>query len=117
MSKFETTRDMVLDLIVMTLKANAPKKSGNLSLNAIIIENNTILIGGDIAPYAKKTEETNKSSRGWIKNTIASLQPTIEAIFRQELKDEDIQEMINKQETSVSQQFETMANEKEQRGV
>lgn len=117
MSKFETVRDMVLDLIVMTLKANAPKDTGNLSLNGIRIIDNSVGIGGDIAPYAKKTEEVNKSSKGWIKNTIAALQPTIESIFKQQMSNEDITEMIRKQETSISKQFEVMAMEKEQRGV
>lgn len=110
---FDATRDMALDLIVMTLKANAPKDTGNLSMNAIRIVEDTVVIGGEIAPYAKKTEEENYSSKGWIKNTMELLYPHLQAFFENNLSGEDIQSMIDDQELNIEQQFDYLASLRE----
>ena len=108
----EQTTEMVYDLIIATLKANAPKDTGNLALNSIRRVEEGIVIGGEIAPYAQKTEEYNRSSKGWIKNTLESLQPTIQSIYQGLLSQEEIQNLINIENTSTLDQFIEIANRK-----
>lgn len=110
---FQTTLDMVLDLVKFTLMANAPKDTGNLAYNAILRVENEIRIGGEIAPYAEKTEEYNKSSKGWINNTMESLFPIIENIIKGTMSIEKVEEMTAFMEQNVEAQFRAIAKEKE----
>ena len=107
---FNTTKEMALDLIVMTLKSNAPKDTGNLSQNAIVKIEDTVRIGGERAEYAQYTEENNQSSKGWIKSTIEMLQPTLQSFFENNLSNKDINEMTQSQELSFNKQFDYMAD-------
>lgn len=88
------TIEMCYDLIIATLKANAPKDTGNLAMYSIRRTENTVTIGAEIAPYAVYTEEKNKSSKGWIRKTMNSLIPIIKSIVEGNLKEEEIQNMI-----------------------
>lgn len=112
---FEITRDMALDLIIMTLKSQAPKDTGNLADNGIVMIDDTIKIGGEIAPYAFITEEINISSKGWIKNTMELLQPTLKSFFENNLSNDDIRKMTQAQELSFDNQFDAMANLREKK--
>ena len=112
---FEITKEMALDLIMMTLKANAPKDTGNLSANGIVLIDDAIKIGGEIAPYAFKTEEINLSSKGWIKKTMELLQPVLKSFFENNLSNEDIKEMIKISELSFDNQFDALANLREKK--
>lgn len=89
--------EMCYDLIIATLKANAPKDTGNLSTYAIRRTENTVTIGAEQAPYAVYTEEKNKSSKGWIRKTMDGLIPIIQSIMQGNLKEEDIKKMIDSQ--------------------
>lgn len=108
----EQITEMVYDLIIATLKANAPKDTGNLALNSIRRVENGIVIGGEIAPYAEKTEEYNRSSKGWIKRTLDALQPTIQSMYQGLLSKEQIQNLINIEDTSTLNQFIEIAERK-----
>jgi len=114
---FEITKEMALDLIVMTLKSNAPKKTGNLSQNAIVKIKDGVSVGGKVAPYAQKTEEINRSSKGWIKSTVQMLQPTLQSFFENNLSNEDITEMTRSQSLSFDRQFDYLADIKEKGSV
>lgn len=108
----EQITEMVYDLIIATLKSNAPKDTGNLALNSIRRVENGIVIGGEIAPYAYYTEEVNKSSKGWINKTIEMLRPTIQSMYQGLLSKEQIQNLINIEDTSTLDQFIEIAEGK-----
>lgn len=88
---------MCYDLIIATLKANAPKDTGNLSTYAIRRTENTVTIGAEQAPYAIYTEEKNKSSKGWIRKTMDGLIPILKSILQGNLTIEEVQRMIDNQ--------------------
>ena len=111
--KNSPTIEMCYDLIIATLKANAPKDTGNLAMYSIRRTEDKITIGAEIAPYAIYTEEKNKSSKGWIRKTIDSLVPVIKSIMEGNLKEEEIQNMIIMENNIFDKDIQNLINKEQ----
>ena len=107
--------EMCYDLIIATLKANAPKDTGNLSTYAIRRTENTVTIGAEQAPYAVYTEEKNKSSKGWIRTTMDGLIPIIKSILQGNLSAEEVQSMINTQNNIYNKDMEKILKREQEK--
>ena len=109
------TIEMCYDLIIATLKANAPKDTGNLSTYAIRRTENTVTIGAEQAPYAVYTEEKNKSSKGWIRKTMDGLVPILKSILQGNLTAEEVQSMINTQNNIYNKDMEKILKREQEK--
>lgn len=107
--------EMCYDLIIATLKANAPKDTGNLSTYAIRRTENTVTIGAEQAPYAVYTEEKNKSSKGWIRKTMDGLIPILKSILQGNLTAEEVRSMINTQNNIYNKDMEKILKREQEK--
>ena len=80
------------------LQKNAPFDTGNLALNSIRAVQDEIgfkvVIGGEIAPYAKFTN-AKPPNKGWIQNSIDEAIPYIRQIFSGALTEKEIRESVD----------------------
>lgn len=109
--EIEALKNMMYDFIIAVLKMNAPKKTGNLAYNSIRRVEDRVVIGGEIAPYAEKTETKNRSSKGWIDRTMLSIFPTLESMAKGSLSQEAVQKLIDEANLDVQRQFNDLADE------
>lgn len=120
-------------LLTTVLVKNAPKDKWNLALNGIrIVQDDgeyTIVIGGEVAPYAKYTNENwdefeaplkgNKNpNEGWIQKSIREAMPYIKSIFSADYSEADIKSVLEaynndifKQRVNKVADLKTMMNE------
>jgi len=123
MSTLAERTEAVIDVVVLLLKINCPKKTGNLSLFGIRKAFNPmtmqweIVIGAEPAPYAPYTNEPWISPRwhgkqnpheNWIQNTIIEN----ENLIRQMFMEMDLQEIFVEMDTYqkvLDKQFEDLA--------
>ncbi len=103
------------------LKLYCPIRTGNLSKNGILIINDTTIgIGGEVAPYAVYTNEKwedecwggkKNPNEGWIQNAINAAMPMITNIFGGELSEEEIKGLIKQSENEFDEQFKSLGNQ------
>lgn len=105
----EQLKQMIYDYLIVILQMNAPKDTGNLSLNSIRQMEGGVGIGGEIAPYATATEEQNRSSKGWIKRTIQSALPVLEQLVINNISKEEMLKIIEETQDDVTGQFNELA--------
>lgn len=85
-------------IIETACRIYAPKDTGNLSMNGIrsVFENGMwqVVIGGEVAPYAVRTNEVwekgKNPNEGWVENAINSVKQSIIGIFQDKYTEEDL---------------------------
>ena len=120
---FEQRKAFALEYLKDVLKVFAPKDTTNLSVNGIrIADNDYILIGGEVAPYAVYTNEAWVSERwngrknpneGWINRAIESALPMLVNIMGGSVSEEEIQSLIANEVSAFDYQIQESINEKE----
>lgn len=104
------------------LKINAPKDTGNLSLNAIRISQVSpnefrIIIGGEIAPYAVFTNEKWINRKGvnpnqnWVERTLEQAKPFIAQIMSGAITLTEIEEALVGQRVELQAELDELAGE------
>jgi hypothetical protein len=96
------------NVLLMYLKAESPYDTGNLSKNGIRIvlkgDDIHIAIGGNLANYAVYTNEPwlsvkwngkQNPNEGWIKKAITKALPTLKAIYKNEMTDDEIYQLMD----------------------
>lgn len=84
--------ELAANYLCIMLKVAAPKRTGNLSINAINVVNDgdtwAVVVGGELAPYAVYTNEPwlNRPgvnpNQGWIETAIYKSFPILKQIFQ-----------------------------------
>lgn len=107
-------------LLTTVLVKNAPKDKWNLALNGIrIVQDDgeySVVIGGEVAPYAKYTNEDwdefeaplkgNKNpNEGWIQNSIKEAMPYIKRIFSANYSEADIKSVLDAYNKDIKNQY------------
>lgn len=90
MSSIADKIKLACDSLCIVLKAEAPYDTGNLAINSIrVIETEPgefhVAIGGELAPYAKYTQEAwsrgKNPNEGWINRGIEKTMPLLKRIM------------------------------------
>lgn len=107
-------------LLTTVLVKKAPKDKWNLALNGIrIVQDDgeyTVVIGGEVAPYAKYTNENwdefepplkgNKNpNEGWIQESIEEAMPYIKRIFSANYSETDIKSVLDAYKKDINSQY------------
>lgn len=96
---------LACDSLCTVLKSNAPYDTGNLALNAIrVLETEPgvfcVAIGGELAPYAKYTQEAwqrgTNPNEGWINRGIEEAMPLIRDIMSGAISEDDANDYLQK---------------------
>jgi len=113
--------ETAVDYLVIWLKVRAPKKSGNLALNAIkktwnpMANTWDIVIGGELAPYAVYTNEIwiarpgVNPNQGWIQTACIEAKPILQAMISGIMTQQDIDRIMVDQGGDLNVQFKTLA--------
>lgn len=119
----EQRKQFALEYLKEVLRVFAPKDTTNLAVNGIrIAENDYILIGGEVAPYAVYTNEQwiskkwngkTNPNQGWINNAIQSAVPMLVNIMGGSISQEEIDKLIQKEISSFDFQIQEMIDKKE----
>ena len=120
MISYKARLEQAVDYLVIWLKIRAPKKSGNLSINAIkkvwnsMLQTWDIVIGGELAPYAVFTNEVwiNRPgvnpNQGWIQQTCIEAKPVLQAILSGTMTQDDIESIMMTHNTEMENQLEAL---------
>lgn len=105
MLTLEQKTQMASQILEFACKIYAPKKTGNLSINAIrsVYENGVwqVVIGGEVAPYAIFTNEewvtrgTKNPNEHWVQKAIESVRGVLINIFSGKYTEEEIKNYQN----------------------
>lgn len=121
MMDYTTRLEQAVDYLVIWLQIRAPKKSGNLSMNAIKkVWNPTlgtwdIVIGGELAPYAPFTNEVwvNRPgvnpNQGWIQTACIEAKPTLQAILTGVIHESEVSKLMVDRSQALGDQFANLA--------
>lgn len=99
MSSIADKIKLACDNLCIILKAEAPYDTGHLAINSIrVIETEPgeyhVAIGGEIAPYAKYTQEAwtrgKNPNEGWINRGIEKALPLIKRIMSGAITEEQV---------------------------
>lgn len=125
MATFTERLESAVDFLIILMQINAPKKTGNLALNAIrkawdpVTGYPMIVIGGEPAPYAIYTNEpwvaekwkgTINPNMYWVQKTIEQARPQLILILSGEVTIEEVQEWQGIQSQVLDQQFSDLAS-------
>ena len=118
----EDRKKFALEYLKDLLKVMCPKDTFNLSINGIVlVEEEFIGIGNEIAPYAIFTNEPwdngKNPNEGWIDNTIQMALPYISQLMSGEITADEIQNAIKINQDNLSNQMLNVAKEFETKGV
>lgn len=107
-------------LLTTVLVKNAPKDKWNLALNGIRIVQDDgeyiVVIGGEVAPYAKYTNEDwdefeaplkgkENPHKYWIQDAIKEVMPYIKCIFSANYSEADIKSVIDAYNKDIKNQY------------
>lgn len=107
-------------LLTTILFKNAPKDKWNLALNGIrIVQDDgeyTVVIGGEVAPYAKYTNEDwdefeaplkgkENPHKYWIQQSIEEAMPYIKSIFSANYSEADIKSVLEAYNKDIKNQY------------
>lgn len=94
---------LACDALCTILKAEAPYDTGNLAIDGIrVVEGEPgyfyVAVGGEIAPYAKYTQEQWANGRnpnaGWINRGIEKALPLIKQIMEGAITEDEVNEYL-----------------------
>lgn len=106
MSSIADKIKLACDNLCIILKAEAPYDTGNLAINSIrVIETEPgeyhVAIGGELAPYAKYTQEAwtrgKNPNEGWINRGIEKTMPLIKRIMSGAITEDEAEDYMRKQ--------------------
>jgi len=124
MASFTQRLESAIDYLIILLQINAPKKTGNLALNAIrkaydpVTSYPMIVIGGEIAPYAIYTNEpwiadkwngAENPNLYWVQNTIEQAKPQLIMILSGEVTLDEVREWQGALNLNLDQQFSNLS--------
>ena len=94
----------VLKVLAETIRANCPYDTGALSQSIDTYYDGSsakVVIGNDLVDYARITNEEwsrgNNPNEGWVQRSIQYAIPVIQAIFRGDMSQEEIDEYVGLQ--------------------
>lgn len=106
----EERKKYALEALYNQLKIASPIDTGNLMINGIRLFNDFIGIGGEVAPYAKYTNEKWKGKQNpnenWIQRAIETVMPLIKQIMQEPISQKDLEDHLLYQETYASDKLD-----------
>lgn len=97
--------EQIMTLLESTIKAAAPKDTWNLTNNGIRRVETAlgpeIRMGGEVAPYGILLNESGMH-KGWFDNAVESCMPTINNILKNNITEQEVNELIQKQKNILS---------------
>lgn len=122
----EERNQYALQVIYYQLKIASPIDSGNLMLNGIRLFKDFIGIGGEVATYARATNEKWESPRWhgkqnpnekWIERTIELVQPLIKQIMEEPITQKDLENHLLFQEAYAGNKLDNRLKEIADKGA